>query len=152
MPWSVKRAFTLLELIVVLVILGLILGLIFPRLSRFLPQKPNFPQKVWIFVQNLRLQALIKHQNILLIFSPEERSLYAFSSEEEKRWSGLSIPENFEIKARGLLELEGDRKALLFLANGASSGGEIELVNHQTGKRILWLIPKCQLFMEVRSE
>ncbi len=152
MSWLVKRAFTLLELIVVLVILGLILGLIFPRLSRFLPRKPDFPQKSLAFVKNMRLQAYIKHQNILFILSPEERSLYAVSSGEEKKWSGPFIPENYEIKARGLLELEGGREGLLFLANGATSGGEIELIDHQTGKRILWLIPKCQLFMEVRSE
>jgi len=151
-PWSLKRAFTLLELIVVLVILGLILGLVFPRLSRFLPHRPDFPQKALTFVQNIRLQALIKHQNILLIFSPEGRSLYAVSLEGERKWSGPSIPENFEIKARGLLKLEGEKEGLLFLANGASSGGEIELIDHQTGKRILWLIPKSQLFMEVRAE
>ncbi len=150
-----KRGFTLLEILVVLLLISLIAGLVFPRVVTFLPKEKTFLLQAAAFIENARTLALSRHQAVLLVFSPTDRSikLVALEAEKEKDLGKtLKVPEEIEIKADGLLSLPEGRWGVLFLANGASSGGEVEIIDHVRQSRLLCRLARSQFLAEVHPE
>jgi general secretion pathway protein H len=153
----VNRAFTLFELLVVLLLVSLLAGLVFPRIAAFIPHKSVFPLEAMTFIENARFMALAKHQNVLVVFSPEARTISLKILSEENPQKGrvaktLSVPDYIEVKAEGLMELPGGRWGILFLANGASSGGEVEVVDRESNLKLVCRLARSQFLVEVVPE
>ncbi len=149
------RGFTLLELLVVLLLVGLALGLIVPRLERaFSPPARPFPQEVEKLLADSREQALVKRRSLLVLIDPEERAFLVveppYQKEAPRILKRLAIPERYEVKEEGLLEIEG-LTGVLFLADGTSSGGEIELIDRDRGRQTLLRLPRALFYVERRS-
>ena len=148
-----QKAFTLLELLVVLLLISLSLALIGPRLGGIRPSpKETFPEKLKDLLDHARTLSQTKKRNYLVIFEEETRRVIlkeALPNKEGALLQELKVPEEVELKAEGLLDLE-EAKGLIFLGPyGSSSGGEIEIVNHQEGKnyllRVSSLLPLTEL-------
>jgi len=145
------RGFTLLELLVVLLLMGLALGLLVPRLERALspPARP-FPEALADLLQRARKRALFTGQDLLLVIDPETRHVLLFEAplaSTARALEQLPIPEQYEVKQQGLAEVEG-QVAVLFLADGTSSGGEIELVDREQARRELLRLPRALVWVE----
>ncbi len=150
-----KQAFTLLELIVVLLLISLLAGLIFPRLVSFIPKEDIFLYQAANFIEGARIKALHQHQDILLVFDPQNRTLslrLLTKGGQKKLQQSLVVPEEIEIKAHGLLALPENNWGILFLANGASTGGEVEIIDHANQRRLVCRLARSQFLAEVHPE
>ncbi len=149
------RAFTLLELLVVMLLMALAFGLLAPRLGRFAsPRKATFPESVRMLLEHARTAALTRHEAQLVVIEPEERKFLwvkvPFDPDSPQILESLSIPEEIEVKVARVIKV-GDLPAVLFLVDGTSSGGEIELINRDKGQRELLLIPQGLFFIGRKS-
>jgi len=148
------RGFTLLELLVVLLLVGLALGLIVPRLERaFSPPRKPFPAQVEDLLTRARERAMLERKSYLVLLDPEERcfvlSEAPYDPDEPRFKERLDVPEAYEIKQEGLLEIEG-LVGVLFLGDGTSSGGEIELIDRERARQSLLRLPKALFYVERR--
>ncbi len=132
--------FTLFELLLVLFLMSLTLGLVIPRLKGFRLPEETFPMKVKDLLEEARRLSHSRKKNFLVFINPQTRTFSLFEApfpSEVPPLKSLKVPERYEIKEEGLLPFETG-KGLLFLApDGFSSGGEIEIVDHENGKRFL---------------
>ncbi len=138
------RAFTLFELLLVLFLISLSLGLLLPRLGRLSPRGPQgFLEETSYLLNRARLQAQEKQRAVLVLINSEQRKIMACKAPvNPEKWAcfqEISIPEEVEIKAEGLLVWE-DFPGVLFLPDGSSSGGELEIINHRLGQRYLFRV------------
>ncbi len=150
-----RRGFTLLELMVVLFLVSLIAGLVFPRVVSFIPKEETFLAQAAAFIENARTLALSKHEAMLLVFSPEDRTIKILAVRDQQTrdlGKSLKVPAEIEIKADGLLALSQGRWGVLFLPNGASSGGEVEVIDRVHQRKILCRLARSQFLAEVRPE
>jgi len=135
------RAFTLFELLLVLFLISLASGLLIPRLGHFgLRDSQGFLEEAKDLLNRVRLYAQEKQKAVLVLVNPEQRKIMACEAPVDLKklacFQEISIPEEIEIKAEGLLVLE-DFLGVLFLSDGSSSGGELEIINHRLGQRHL---------------
>ena len=148
---SSKKGFTLLELLVILLLFGLALSLVGPKIGRFIPESPkDFPSKVKTLLEKARLQAFQQEKYFLFVIDPEERKIFLAGEDLKPLANGISIPEEIEIKGEGLLKIENFR-AILFGPGGFSSGGEIEIVLPE-GKNVVFRIAKVQAYIGLETE
>ncbi|AEH45979.1 hypothetical protein Thein_2131 [Thermodesulfatator indicus DSM 15286] len=150
-----RKGVTLLELLVVLFLISLLAGLIFPRVAALIPKENTFLVEAANFIEGARALALAKHQTIILAFDPKKRliTLKALSGETEKLLpKKLKVPEEIEIKERGLIPLPQGKWGIIFWSNGASSGGEVEIINRLRNKRLICRLARSQFLVEVRPE
>jgi len=150
-----KRGFTLLEILVVLLLISLIAALIFPRMGSLIPREEAFLARAATFIENTRTLALTKHKALLLVFSPKDRTIKVLvlkGSKTQKLGKVLRVPAEIEIKAEGLLALPQKQWGILFLPNGTSSGGEVEVIDHTNQRKILCRLARSQFVAEVHPE
>ncbi|OAG28215.1 prepilin-type N-terminal cleavage/methylation domain-containing protein [Thermodesulfatator autotrophicus] len=150
-----KQGVTLLELLVVLFLISLLAGLIFPRVASFIPRETTFLVETANFIEGARAKALVEKRLIVLIFDQKNRFIYlqAFNNNEEKTLpQKLKVPEEIEIKERGLMPLPEGNWGIMFWPDGASSGGEVEIINRLNGKRLICRLARSQFLAEVRPE
>jgi len=147
------KAFTLLELLVVLFLMALASSLAIPRLGSLLPQPPrDFPSRIKLFLETARQRAVLEGQAYLVVIDPEKRrfclkkalsSGKTFPQTEE----AVPIPEEIEIRGKDLLSILKKEKGILFFPEGISSGGEIEFIFYDTGSRYLIRIARLGDFI-----
>jgi len=148
------KAFTLLELLVVMLLMALAFGLLAPRLGHLVSSRETtFPEALRSLLQEARSAALTNHENYLVLIEAEERAFLLikapFDPEEPEILERLAIPEEIEVKVARLIKIE-DFQGVLFLADGTSSGGEIELINRDKARRELLVVPQSLFFVERR--
>ena len=144
-----RKGFTLLELLVVLLLLALSSALIGPRLGKFLPKSPkDFSQRMRLLMEKTRKEAILTGKMRLVAIDPLARKIYPADENLKPQGEEVSIPKNVEIKAEGLLDL-GTIWAVVFLPDGLSSGGEVEIIFHDTGKRYLLRLAMTQVYLDL---
>jgi len=151
------KGFTLFELLVVLLLMGLALGLIVPKLRLWRPSATSLAEEVKGLLESARLQAINRGEDLLVLIDPEERLIFSglLRQDEEGRWQvekifkEVSLPEELEVKQRGLFRI-GRWYGLYFSGQGISSGGEIELVLER--KRYLIRISAEQFLVTLEEE
>jgi len=140
--------FTYFELLVVLVLLSLATALVVPRVAVFLERKERFFSKVEDFLLATRIKSLVLHQNLLLVVDPVHRALLVFRAKdfpEGKPLATLSVPENVEVRQKGLVDLGEGRVGVVFFAEGYFSGGELEILDQSKGTSRVFLFPQSQM-------
>jgi len=144
-----KRAFTLLELLVVLFLIALASAMIFPRIGTFfhLPER-SFPQKFSALLLRSQKLSLIEGKSNLLLFRPEEREIWLLIPPylQQRPFKRLKVPERFEVKGEDLIQID-HYQGIVFFGYGGSSGGVIELIDRESGRRYLFKIPKVLSFV-----
>lgn len=150
-----KRAFTLFELLVVLLLMSLALGLIIPRLDTFLRERKGpFFQELEDLLQAARQRALTQGEVVYVVIDPETRKVLATTDLIQNEgvfrvgqaYQKLAIPTEIELKAQALLRFDNLR-GVIFFRDGTSSGGEIEIINHKIQRQYLIRIPKSQFLL-----
>ncbi len=145
------KGLTLLELLVVLFLMSLTLALVGPKLGRFLPQpKGDFVTRTFQLLKEARYQAALKGAFRVIVISPEERTITLADAGLKPLEPPLSIPKDVEIKAEGLIR-EDNRFLITFFPGGLSSGGELELIFYQSGKRVLIRLARTQVYITKES-
>ncbi len=145
----VQRGFTLLELVVVVVILGLAAGLVVPRLGRGFEglEFARAARGLMSHVRRARAEAIARREVRLLVISPGEHLAWM---EDRARWAPESPvapapsppPTSFALPP-GIRILPGDpgaspteRVLLTFFPGGESSGGRL-LIEARGGRRLV---------------
>ena len=147
-PCSIKtfetRAYTLLELLVVLLLLSLAMALVGPRVASLKPLSPrDFSAQLADLLREGRELSLIRSAYFLVVIDPSQRRVYLADKDLKPLKDPLSIPEEVEIKGEGLLEL-GSLRGVLFFPGGFSSGGEIEIITPQRSE--LFRLARAQAY------
>jgi len=142
-----KSAFTLLELLVVLLLMSLSLALVGPKLGRFLPGSPqNFAYKTRGLLEEARLRALSEGRSIIFVIDPSRRKLFLADEGLKPFAAGLFIPENIEIRGEDLVRLPSGR-GVVFFPDGLSSGGVLEIIDQREGKTYLLHLASYQSYI-----
>ncbi len=150
-----KKGFTLLELLVVILLIGLLATLVLPRIVAFLPKGNVFLVEAANFIEGARARALMRHEAVMVVFDAKKRTLTLkglANGEMKDLGKGMSIPEEIEIKAEGLVELPDGCWGILFLANGASTGGSVEIIDRVAERRLTCRLARSQFLVEVIPE
>lgn len=143
-----KKAFTLLELLVVLFLLSLALSLIGPKIATFKPlSSHDFSTQIFTLIKKGQRMAFLKNNYFLIIIDPKARK-FSLVDKKLRFLEEVFIPEEIEIKGEGLFSL-GEKKAILFLPGGFSSGGEIEILTPK--EDIILRIARLQVYCQRRS-
>ncbi len=136
------------ELLVVLLLMSLSLALVAPRLGRFLPQNSkDFAQNLTFLLREARLKAASTGKIWLVVIDPEVRKIFLCEGKLSAPKDSLDIPEDIELKAKDPIPKEG-KYLIAFFNFGLSSGGELEIISHQTNQHLLIQIAKTQVYIE----
>ncbi|MBX6424258.1 prepilin-type N-terminal cleavage/methylation domain-containing protein [Thermosulfurimonas sp. F29] len=141
------KALTLFEVLVVLVLLGMLAAVVLPRLPVPWGER-DFRVRVMRFLLRAEVRAVSSGRNLLVVVDPRRRALLLFPTDrfpDSRPLSGLNIPEEIEVRERGLLELPDGRPALIIWAEGFSSGGELEFVNRERQTSFVLYFPLSQM-------
>lgn len=143
-----KEGFTFLELLVVVFLMALAAAIVVPRTVSFLKRQETFEERLKRFFILARVRSLLRHENLLLVVDPRERALLLFQAKdfpEAKPLAKIPVPEEVEVKEKNTLELGEGRVGVLFFAEGYFSGGELEFLNRDTGKSLVFFFPRAQM-------
>ncbi len=139
------RGFTLVELLVVLVIIGLTLGLVSTSLSRSVSgaELRSAARNVAASLRYTRTQAILKKQETVFLVDTENRSYTAPGREE------VTLPEGMDVvitTARSELTSE-TVGGIRFFPDGGSTGGHVDLVTKGREYRVnvAWLTGDTEL-------
>ncbi len=148
-----RKAFTLLELLVVLFLISLTASLIIPKITRNFSLYRNFATEFEELLIQARMKAIINNLSYFLIFDSENRRIFVSSNLSalsslnnsliEDLKSQINVPEEFEIKAEHLINLD-DYKLIFFLSSGLSSGGIVEIIDLNYKTQNIFYVPKSQ--------
>ncbi|WP_421785415.1 GspH/FimT family pseudopilin [Hyphobacterium sp.] len=133
------RGYTLTELLVVLIVLGLAVALTAPALFRATPQSRlnNSLDRLEQAARAARSEARLTGRDTLLTLDTEARTIALSSSD-----SVIRLDPRIDIRATvAERELDGDRASIRFFPDGAATGGTIlmTLDEQQAAARISWL-------------
>jgi prepilin-type N-terminal cleavage/methylation domain-containing protein len=121
--FSVKKGFTIIEVLIVMVLMGLSISIVIPNIARGY-DKIKFrgeAKKFYELVQKIKFHAFYYQQNVTLS-SPDRR---------------LAV-QGMALAADEIPDLPVDIKGeILFSSNGISSGGEIYLYYKETPKVVI---------------
>jgi prepilin-type N-terminal cleavage/methylation domain-containing protein len=128
-----KRAFTLIELIVVLFIIGISSSIVFLNVSRNQNIKgKKFTAYFVRLLQKARVESIINDKTTVLIINPEKRLISVNNSKKDS----VSIPVDITITAEKIIEKDG-KSYIYFFSNGSSSGMNINIYSNKFGEKIL---------------
>jgi len=147
------KAFTLLELLVVLLLIALTSSILLPKIRPFNPSPSSLPDRLENFFSKARQRAYLRNENLLVIIDDKTRSFLLYNlpiNEKNKILDKVYIPKKFEIKVSEVFEISSS-PAILFFSSGASSGGEIEIINRETAQRWLIRIPQSAFYIEKKE-
>ena len=146
-----EEAFTFLELLVVMLLIGLSFGILLPRLKGiFAPPQRAFDLEFENLLREARLKAFYGGSTYAVMIYPEERKVVIRRMYDRKKIRSLEIPPEYEIKERGLVE-DSDSIGLFFFFDGTSSGGEVELLNHRNRTGTVLIVPRTLFYVERRD-
>lgn len=133
------RGYTLTELLVVLVVLGLAVALTAPALFRATPQSRlnRSVDRIEQAARTARTEARLTGQDTLLILDVDARSVTLWPSE-----NAIRLDPGIDIRATvAERELDGDRAGIRFFPDGANTGGTVLLTldDRQAALRVNWL-------------
>ncbi len=116
--------FTLVELLVVLVLMGLLASMVFISVASgiFRSEEQRFLKQFAYELKRARTLAIGQGKAVRFLIDGADR-LAGIQGKEMH-----PIPTALQIEAKGLMEDERGRAFLLFMPDGSSSGGEIDLV------------------------
>ena len=155
------RGFTLVELLVVLVLIGLISALVAPRLTGSLPklQLQTVARKISAALRYARSQAVTENRTYTAVFDFEHNRLYVVDRmmaseldfedmQKTAQESGLrkktyDLPRDVALKTASLgqEEVTADIFALFFYSTGGSSGGTVTLASGKDKKCLIKIDP-----------
>jgi len=143
-PARAQQAFTLLEMMLVLLVAAIILGVSAPAMQRLI-QSAQYRGAVSDIVSELnaaRIQAIRTGAVTDVLIDPVARSIKRNQTVHE-------LPESLELKVLGSRELNRDGAGVIrFYADGASSGGYVD-VAHVNGRgvqvQVDWLLGRVTL-------
>ncbi|MEE2525563.1 GspH/FimT family protein [Hyphobacterium sp. HN65] len=141
---SNRKGYTLTELLVVLVVLGLAVALVAPALFRSSPQS-RLNNSLAQLEQAARLaqtQARLTGQDTLLQVDLDDRTLTLFPGEES-----FQLDRAVEIRATvAEHELDGNLASIRFFPEGVTTGGTflLTLDNRQEALRISWITGRIE--------
>ena len=148
-----KKGFSLLELIVVLMLLGLAVGVVMPSFSRGLKglELETAGRDLITRMRHARSQAIAKQKvfRIILIKNEEENvpDYYIFANEFEQEIRKVSLPEGVSIQT----EEQAFPVRISFYANGRSSGALFTL-KRETGRQMKISVDPITGFPKVLKE
>lgn len=124
MSARLRTGFTLLEMLVVLVILGLSLAVVVPAINKGLGGSlDDAARDVQVGLRKARSEAVLNKRNVALWVDVQSKT-FGLDSGRGKR----SLPRGLEVSARVAdSEKQGARAAVRFFPDGSSTGGRIRL-------------------------
>ncbi|WP_263143276.1 GspH/FimT family pseudopilin [Pseudomonas sp. RIT-PI-AD] len=124
MSGRLRTGFTLLEMLVVLVILGLSLAVVVPAINKGLGGSlDDASRDLQVGLRKARSEAVLNKRSVAL-WMDVNRKVYGLDSRRGER----SLPKALLIKARVAdSESRGPRVAVRFFPDGSSTGGHIRL-------------------------
>lgn len=136
---SSRRGFTLTELLVVLVVVGLAIALVAPALFRNSPTSElrHSVELIETAARMARTEARLSGRDTLLSLDLDARTLTVLPSER-----GFQLGRNIDLRATVAdQELDGDIASVRFFPEGATTGGTflLELDDTQRAIRISWI-------------
>ena len=136
---SSRRGFTLTELLVVLVVVGLAIALVGPMLFRNSPASElrRSVELIETAARMARTEARLSGRDTLLSVNLDARTLTVLPSER-----GFQLGRNIDLRATVAdQELDGDIASVRFFPEGATTGGTFLLELHDTQRaiRISWI-------------
>ena len=136
---SSRRGFTLTELLVVLVVVGLAIALVAPALFRNSPTSElrRSVELIETAARMARTEARLSGRDTLLSLDLDARTLTVLPSER-----GFQLGRNIDLRATVAdQELDGDIASVRFFPEGATTGGtfRLELDDTQRAIRISWI-------------
>ncbi|QNL19515.1 GspH/FimT family pseudopilin [Hyphobacterium sp. CCMP332] len=136
---SSRRGFTLTELLVVLVVVGLAIALVGPMLFRNSPASElrHSVELIETAARMARTEARLSGRDTLLSLDLDARTLTVLPSER-----GFQLGRNIDLRATVAdQELDGDIASVRFFPEGATTGGTflLELDDTQRAIRISWI-------------
>jgi len=139
-----KKGFSLLELIVVLVLLALAAGVVMPSFSRGLRglQLETSGRDLMTRMRHARSQAIAKQKVFRIILRKDEDETvpdyYIFADEFEQQIRKFVLPEGVSVQTEDDVEFP---LRINFYANGRSSGATFSL-KRETGRQMkIWVDP-----------
>jgi general secretion pathway protein H len=132
--------FSLIEMLVVLVLIGAVFGIAFPRINSGRESRPaQFAQRIFTLVQSARLSAIKSNTNRNIIISVQHRQIASEGSGDS-----LAVPKDLSFNAtfgQRQEELKGDAR-ITFFPSGGSTGGSLifQGLNEETASvEVNWL-------------
>lgn len=149
---SPRRGVTLIELILVMVMLGLLAGLLLPRMSDFFPalQVRESADLLFAWARKARADAATTGVRHRLVFDEKGRTYWIVYEPRPLTepgifqvmvgWEGRELPDDVELT--GLEGLEADslnegQRYLEFRPDGTAAGGSLTIRNDRGDRRIL---------------
>jgi general secretion pathway protein G len=142
-----QNGFTLLEMVIVLVLLGMITGLAFPQLNKMytamsmstqdsdlLDEIKDLGYKAFVNGKEVALSAPVSSGNRDQSQNARIQGVHPEFKQEEGWTFTLTIPEGLVIIVD---------KPILYHSNGICSGGEIQIINNGKASRYLLDPPYC---------
>jgi type II secretion system protein H len=133
-----SRGFSLLELLVVLLLLGLMTTIVVPSLDRGLKKREvrKSAMKLAATARSLRSKAIYESTPQRLIFDPVENSYQVSRGKKVLLSSDLKI-----LAVEGGEALGGGVRQFLFFPNGSAYGGEVRIAGGPGASYIIRLLP-----------
>ncbi len=120
---SDSNGFTLLELLVVLILIGLLSGMVFVSISGGIlrSQERRFVLSFQHALVRARAAALARGKLVRFLIDSNKRAY----SIDGKGWE--EIPETIQVEGEGVAEISEGVYGVIFYPDGSTSGGEIDL-------------------------
>ncbi len=123
LPFDTSNGFTLFELMVVLVLIGLLSSMVFVSVSSglFKSRETKFINQFMAGLRSARTRAIGRGRAVKFLIDGEKR-LYGLKPPGLKK-----IPQSIQVEGQGIEELGDGIYGIVFYPDGSSSGGELEL-------------------------
>ena len=144
MPGRPDGGFTLIEILVVFLIIGLILSVVSPMLRRNESfEMRSAARNLTLNLRKARSEAVIKNLSVAVIVDTKNKQFRLETQDKQ-----YELPASAEILVTTVeSEVDGDRAGVRFFPDGSSTGGTIELAGEKSGYTLAvdWLTGGVQL-------
>ena len=127
-----KTAFTLIELLLALAIIGILLGISFPLLKKNISntQFRAIVNKVYLLLDYAKTHSTLKNITVKLISDDQSKLWLVEGSDSEKKINEIEIPEKTKI--------EFSQEAIIFYPDGSMQEFEIAISDKDRREAKIW--------------